>query len=82
MADAVRRERQAQGISQDQLAAQLQRLGWDVGRTTITKIKLSERCVTDFELIAIVEALHTSVEALTNGVQRQKVRSLLGSINR
>jgi transcriptional regulator with XRE-family HTH domain len=82
VANAVRRERNAQGISQDQLAAQLQRQGWDVGRTTITKIELAERCVTDFELIAIAEALQTSVEALTTGVQRQKVRSLLGSLHR
>jgi transcriptional regulator with XRE-family HTH domain len=82
IAAALRFERETKGLSQEQLAAHLQRLGWDVGRTTITKIELSERCVTDFELVVIADALGITVEKLVGSPARQKVRSLLNTLDR
>jgi transcriptional regulator with XRE-family HTH domain len=79
---AIRRERLAQAISQEELAARLQRYGWDIGRTTVTKIELGERCVTDFELIAIADVLQVAVEALIGGAERKSVVRMLNDLDR
>jgi transcriptional regulator with XRE-family HTH domain len=78
----IRRERLAQGISQDELAARLQRYGWDVGRTTITKIELGERCVTDFELVALADVLQITVEAMIAAAERKNVVRMLNDLDR
>lgn len=78
----IRRERLAQNTSQEELAARLQRYGWDIGRTTITKIELGERCVTDFELIAIADVLQTTVQDLVGSAVRQDVVRMLNDIDR
>ncbi len=53
----VRRLRNAAGMSQMQLAATCQRIGWDVERDTISKIEGGRRWVGDFELVHLARAL-------------------------
>jgi transcriptional regulator with XRE-family HTH domain len=53
----VRRLRNASGMSQMQLAATCQRIGWDVERDTISKIEGGRRWVGDFELVHLARAL-------------------------
>ena len=55
----VRRLRNAAGMSQMQLAATCQRIGWDVERDTISKIEGGRRWVGDFELLHLARALGT-----------------------
>lgn len=56
----VRRFRDKIGLSQAELAAACQRLGWDISRDTIAKIEGGSRWVGDFELIFLVKALNAS----------------------
>ena len=51
-------------VTQLQLAARLQTLGVDIGRTAISKIEAGRRPVTDSELAAICKALDVSVQWL------------------
>ena len=58
------RYRAGRKITQLQLAARLQTLGIDIGRTAISKIEAGRRPVTDSEIAAICKALDVSVEWL------------------
>ncbi|PTX91866.1 XRE family transcriptional regulator [Verrucomicrobia bacterium LW23] len=55
----VRRVRAQIGLSQPQLAAKCQLIGWDVGRDAIAKIEGQTRWVADFELLNLAKALET-----------------------
>lgn len=60
----VRKIRYGRGWSQDQLAARLGRLGWDVSRGTLAKIEASVRCVSDAELLWLARSLGVKVDDL------------------
>ena len=64
----LRAARERAGWSQAELARHLQLLGWDIGRTDITKIELRRRCITDYELLTLVFVLNTSLEELAAGI--------------
>ena len=51
----LRRIRCARGWSQENLAAQCHRRGWDMDRAMVAKIELRLRSITDFELIKLCE---------------------------
>ena len=51
----LRRIRSALGWSQEDLAAQCHRRGWDMDRVMVAKIELQLRSVTDFELLKLCE---------------------------
>lgn len=60
----VRKLRVARGWSQEELAGQLQRAGWQIMRGTLAKIESQVRCVSDAELMALSRALKVPVERL------------------
>jgi len=60
----VRQIRSSQGLSQPQLAAKCQRIGWDVGRDIIARIESQVRLVTDSEILFLAKALGASVVEL------------------
>jgi transcriptional regulator with XRE-family HTH domain len=51
-------------MSQPQLAATCQRLGWDIERDTIAKIEATSRWVGDRELLKLARALEVPLDAL------------------
>ncbi len=51
-------------ISQEELATELQTLGWDIDRCGISKIERGERQVTDKELLLLAKALSISPASL------------------
>lgn len=53
----LRHLREAEGLTQAELAARLQRGGWDISRETLAKVESQVRCVTDRELVRFAEAL-------------------------
>lgn len=55
--DQLRRIRYALGWSQENLAAQCHRRGWDLDRVMVAKIELHLRSVTDFELLKLCETV-------------------------
>ena len=60
----IRRIRNAQGMTQDEFAAKLQRAGWDVSRVSVAKIEAQIRWVADCELFMLAKALGVSMEEL------------------
>lgn len=65
----VRRLRTAAGRTQDQLAAGLQLLGWDLARGTLAKIESGVRRVNDAELVLLAGALEVDPGALLGKVR-------------
>jgi len=78
----LRAEREERGLSQADVVAKLQLFGWDIGRTTWTKIELGERTLTDCELIAIADLLEISLDDLAKKAQRATVRRVLRTLRR
>ncbi len=74
LASRIRRAREKLGWSQSDLARELQLVGWDAGRTLITKIELRERCVTDYELIVLARVLSVGLDDLTRGAYKEALR--------
>jgi len=53
----VRELREKSGLTQPQLAAKLNVLGWDISRETLAKIESQFRWVADFEILKLAEAI-------------------------
>ncbi len=60
----VRRIRNAQDMTQDDLAAKLQRAGWDVSRVSVAKVEAQLRWVADCELFILARVLGVPMEQL------------------
>jgi transcriptional regulator with XRE-family HTH domain len=61
---AIKNYRDKRGWSQEQLAAEAQRSGWDIGRDVIAKIETGARYVDDIELVKLAKLLHVSAKDL------------------
>jgi transcriptional regulator with XRE-family HTH domain len=53
----VRQIRKEKGLTQAELCAKLNLLGWDIGRDTLAKLETQVRWVADFEILKLAEAL-------------------------
>lgn len=73
----VRKIRDSKGLTQEQLAAQLQLHGWDVSRTSLAKIEAQLRWVADCELFMLADALEVELHSLFPA--RAVVRRFVGS---
>lgn len=60
----IKERRTAAGLSQEQLAAQLQIAGLPINQKQISRIETGERIVTDFELLFFARIFDTSTECL------------------
>lgn len=60
----VRQLREQHGLTQDQVAAKCQVLGFDLTRGTLAKIESRVRAVSDHEVPFLAKALEVSIEAL------------------
>jgi len=56
----VRALRLERGMSQEQLAAKLQLLGYSIGQKAISRLETGDRVVTDYELLLLAQALGVS----------------------
>ena len=70
----VRQLRYEVGLSQPELAAKCQRLGWDIGRDTIAKIEGRSRWVGDEELVHLARSLGVGLEKLFPEPVRRSLR--------
>jgi transcriptional regulator with XRE-family HTH domain len=64
------------------VTAKLQFYGWDLSRTTLTKIELGERTLADCELLAITDVLGISLDALAAKADRAHIRRVLRGLRR
>jgi transcriptional regulator with XRE-family HTH domain len=60
----VRKLRDQRGLTQEMFAARCSIRGLQLTRATLSKIEAQLRCVTDFELVVLAEALKVEVPAL------------------
>lgn len=58
------REQMIPPMTQERLARELQMLGWDADRFTVSKIERGQREITDKEIVLIAKALGVSVGEL------------------
>ncbi len=65
----VRRYRVEAGLTQDALAAALQRLGWDLARGTLAKIEAGLRRVNDGEFFLLAKCLRKEPQEMLRGVK-------------
>src|SRR5690554_496977 len=61
---AVRHLREQQALTQEQLVARCNVLGWDISRGTLAKIEAQVRRVVDSETVWLAAALRVPVEQL------------------
>ena len=57
----VRKNRESNGLTQDQLAAKCNLLQWNISRGTLAKIEAKVRRVTDIEVKLLAQALNISI---------------------
>ncbi len=62
----IRKIREANGWTQDQLACKCNLLEWSISRGTLAKIESKVRRVTDIEVKLLASALSTDIESLFN----------------
>lgn len=60
----VRRIRESQGLTQEELVARCNLLDWPISRGTLAKIEAQVRRVTDEEVVLLARALSVGVERL------------------
>lgn len=56
----VRALRIERGLSQEQLAAKLQLLGYSIGQKAISRMETGDRVVADYELVLLAQVLNVS----------------------
>jgi len=56
--------REAKNLTQDDVAARLNHLGWDISRSTYAKIECQGRRVSDQEIPLLAKALKVKIEEL------------------
>ena len=57
----VRKIRDQQDLTQNELTARCNLSGWDISRGTLAKIEAKVRKVTDYEALALAQALNVEI---------------------
>ena len=70
----IRDLRNALGLTQEQLAARCQLVGYDISRATLAQIEARLRCVVDSELLVFALVFRVTVDSLYPAVTRSKAR--------
>jgi transcriptional regulator with XRE-family HTH domain len=65
---AVRQIRESKNLTQEQMVAHCQLLGWSISRGTLAKIESKVRCVTDKEVLLLSTALKIDINQLYDGL--------------
>lgn len=60
----IKKIREELGLTQEQLTARCNLIGWDITRSTLAKMESQVRRVTDFEVYLIAKALKTDINNL------------------
>lgn len=64
----VRTIRESKNLTQEQLVAHCNLIGWSISRGTLAKIESNVRCVTDKEVLLLATALKVNVQQLYDGL--------------
>lgn len=63
---AIKTLRTSKGLTQEQLTAKCNLVGWDISRGTLAKIESKVRRVTDYEICYLAKALGVKEQELFN----------------
>ncbi|MBU2965236.1 helix-turn-helix transcriptional regulator [Amphritea sp. 2_MG-2023] len=66
----VRKLREHQHLTQDELAAKCNICGWDISRGTLAKIESKVRKVSDYEALTLAQALNVNIDQLFYDLSR------------
>ncbi len=69
----IKHIRRGKRLTQDQLVAHCNLLGWSISRGTLAKIEAKVRCVTDREVFLLASALKTDINHLYANVTLEEV---------
>jgi transcriptional regulator with XRE-family HTH domain len=74
----IRELREKKGVSQAQLVAKLNIMGWDLSRATFSKIEAQIRCVADYEIPVLaasvgVEPSELLMQAILKWPKKQRM---------
>lgn len=64
----VRKIRESKNMTQEQLVAHCNLIGWSISRGTLAKIESKVRCVTDKEVLLLATALKINAQQLYDGL--------------
>ena len=70
----IRDLRNALGLTQEQLAARCQLVGYDISRATLAQIEARLRCVIDSELLFFARVFRVTTDSLYPSTMRSKLR--------
>jgi transcriptional regulator with XRE-family HTH domain len=76
----VRALRDKRGMTQPDLVARCQLIGWPISREILAKIEAQIRWVADFELIALGKALNVEIDELYPAGRFDAAKPLLRSL--
>ena len=71
ISDKLRDLRKKRGLSQEELAAQMQLLGVDISQPLISKIEQNKRFVKDYELVCLCKVLNVTERDLLSDFYAQ-----------
>ena len=75
----IRELREKRKLSQEQLVAKLNVMGWDLSRTTFAKIEAQIRCVADYEIPILAAGVGIEPpELLKRAIEKFPKRRQLG----
>lgn len=62
----IKKIRKEQKVTQDELCARMQVMGYQISRSDISKVENGKKFITDFELVGFSKALKVSILDLFN----------------
>lgn len=71
---AIKTLRIRKGLTQEQLTAKCNLVGWDISRGTLAKIESKVRRVTDYEVAYLAKALGVREQDLFNEIPSKKIK--------
>ena len=71
ISEKLRDLRKKRGLSQEELAAQMQLLGVDISQPLISKIEQNKRFVKDYELVCLCKVLNVTEQDLLSDFYAQ-----------
>lgn len=74
----IQKRRYELRLTQEQFAAKCQLRGFDISRATLSQIEAQLRCVKDYELLFLAQALDVSTDSLfTPESKRRKLKQVI-----
>ena len=68
LGENIKKIRKSQNITQEDLCARMQVMGYQISRSDISKLENGKKLIADFEIIGFTKALKVDISELFNGL--------------